>query len=69
MQVQAEGVLLGAAVDLNTVRTLCRRLVKERGLHSMSAPAVLAAQLNHWSGNQVWLIQITLLLLICAAHT
>ena len=60
-QVKPDGaVSIGAAVDLNEVRALCRRTVRERQLHGMSALAVLASQLDHWSGNQARPISLTL---------
>ena len=52
-QVDAGGVHFGAAATLNEVRSLCRKLCTDRKLHSMAALAVLARQLDHWSGNQV----------------
>ena len=52
-QVEAGGVHIGTAVNLNEVRALCLELCRTQKQHSMSALAVLARQLDHWSGNQV----------------
>ena len=66
-QVDAGGVHIGAAVNLNEVRSLCLKLGKERKLHSMATLAVLARQLDHWSGNQVQILSRSILSQCCCS--